>query len=65
MITSKEINKRAAENRVSDRQIEKDYILTWTLAGTAAHETLSKALVFKGGTVLKKCYFEDIVSRRI
>ena len=59
MITPKEINKRAAANRVSDRQIEKDYVLTWALAGVAEHEVLNKALVFKGGTVLKKCYFED------
>ena len=59
MITPKEINKRAAENRVSDRQIEKDYVLTWVLAGVSTNETLSKALTFKGGTVLKKCYFQD------
>lgn len=59
MITSKEVNKRARENRVSDRQIEKDYVLTWVLIGISYQETLPKALVFKGGTVLKKCYFED------
>jgi uncharacterized protein len=59
MITPKEINKSAAQYRVSNRQIEKDYILTWTLYGIANHNTLSTALVFKGGTVLKKCYIED------
>lgn len=59
MIISKEINKRAKENRVSDRQIEKDYVLTWVLIGITKQKTLSEALVFKGGTVLKKCYFED------
>jgi predicted nucleotidyltransferase component of viral defense system len=59
MITPKEINKSAAQYRVSDRQIEKDYILTWVLYGIANHKVLSKALVFKGGTVLKKCYIED------
>ena len=42
-----------------DQQIEKDYILSWILQGIAQHEELSKAIVFKGGTVLKKVYFED------
>ena len=59
MITPKEISKSAAQNRVSDRQIEKDYILTWTLYGIANHKILNKALVFKGGTAIKKCYIED------
>lgn len=59
MILSKEINKYAAQHKVSDRQIEKDYILTWVLYGISNHEVLNKFLVFKGGTVLKKCYIED------
>ena len=59
MIHPKEINKRAVLYNVSDRQIEKDYVLTWILNGIANHETLSKAFVFKGGTLLKKFYFED------
>jgi predicted nucleotidyltransferase component of viral defense system len=33
--------------------------LSWILWGVATHENLSKILVFKGGTVLKKVYFED------
>lgn len=59
MIHPKEINKHASQYKVSDRQIEKDYVLTWLLNGIANHSILSKALVFKGGTVLKKFYFED------
>jgi predicted nucleotidyltransferase component of viral defense system len=59
MILPKEINKYASLHKVSDRQIEKDYILTWVLNGFANHPELSKAMVFKGGTVLKKCYIED------
>lgn len=59
MVTTKELSKRATENKVSDRQIEKDYVLTWVLIGVAQHEVLKKSLVFKGGTVLKKCYFEN------
>lgn len=59
MIQPKEINKHAAQYKISDRQVEKDYVLTWLLYGIANHAILSKVLVFKGGTVLKKFYFED------
>lgn len=38
--------------------IEKDYILGWLLAGIAQSVELSASWVFKGGTCLKKCYFE-------
>ena len=38
--------------------VEKDYVLGWILAGINAHEELSDSWVFKGGTCLKKCYFE-------
>ncbi|MBS0623507.1 MAG: nucleotidyl transferase AbiEii/AbiGii toxin family protein [Verrucomicrobia bacterium] len=59
MIEPKEINKVAAANRVNDRQIEKDYVLSWVLFAISKNKTLNNALVFKGGTVLKKAYFED------
>jgi predicted nucleotidyltransferase component of viral defense system len=59
MITPKEINKRATAAKVNTPQIEKDYVLTWVLRGVSRNERLQKCLVFKGGTVLKKCYFED------
>jgi len=54
-----EIQQKAREAGVRDQQIEKDYILSWILFGIFKHEQLSKAIVFKGGTVLKKVYFED------
>ncbi len=38
--------------------IEKDYMLGWLLAGISQHEDLSASWAFKGGTCLKKCYFE-------
>lgn len=38
--------------------IEKDYVLGWVLAGISNHPELGKSWVFKGGTCLKKCYFE-------
>lgn len=39
--------------------IEQDYILSWVLSCIAKHPILARALVFKGGTCLKKCYFGD------
>ena len=39
--------------------IERDYILSWVLAGTGVNEKLQKTLIFKGGTALKKCYFGE------
>lgn len=59
MIHAKEINAVAAKNKLKDTQIEKDYILSWILLGIVGNELLSKQLVFKGGTVLKKIYFPD------
>ena len=59
MIKPGDIQKKANQVGVRDQQIEKDYILSWILWGVANHEQLSKILVFKGGTVLKKVYFED------
>jgi len=37
--------------------LERDYILSWVLAGMARVPALRDTLVFKGGTALKKCYF--------
>lgn len=59
MIKPGEIQSIANKENVRDQQIEKDYILSWILVGISNHEQLSQALVFKGGTVLKKVYFED------
>jgi predicted nucleotidyltransferase component of viral defense system len=39
--------------------IERDYLISWILAGIANTEALSGTLAFKGGTALKKCYFGD------
>lgn len=59
MIKPREIQQKARTVGVRDQQIEKDYILSWILFGVSKHEQLSKTIVFKGGTVLKKIYFED------
>lgn len=37
--------------------LERDYVLSWLLAGVSEVEALRDTLVFKGGTALKKCFF--------
>lgn len=59
MIRPGEIQQKAREVGVRDQQIEKDYVLSWILKGVSQHDQLSKIIVFKGGTVLKKIYFPD------
>jgi hypothetical protein len=39
--------------------LERDYLLSWILAGIGKTESLRDTLVFKGGTALKKCYFGE------
>jgi predicted nucleotidyltransferase component of viral defense system len=39
--------------------LERDYLLSWLLAGIDQTPLLRESLVFKGGTALKKCFFGD------
>lgn len=39
--------------------LERDYLLSWILAGIERVDVLKRSLVFKGGTALKKCYFGE------
>ncbi|MDP2599400.1 MAG: nucleotidyl transferase AbiEii/AbiGii toxin family protein [Deltaproteobacteria bacterium] len=39
--------------------LERDYLLSWVLAGIAQVGVFRETLIFKGGTSLKKCYFGD------
>jgi predicted nucleotidyltransferase component of viral defense system len=48
----------AREFGLAPQIIEKDYTLGWLLASIAAHPEIGQSWVFKGGTCLKKCYFE-------
>lgn len=64
MITQREVSQLAFRTQMSDRVIEKDYVLTWLLAGIA-DSSLADHLAFKGGTALKKIYFPDYRTRRI
>ena len=58
MIGKQDILDRVAEWRLRADIIEKDYVLGWVLAAIAQNEETAETWVFKGGTCLKKCYFE-------
>jgi predicted nucleotidyltransferase component of viral defense system len=58
MILKNEILTHAAEINLNPHVVEKDYVLGWLLAGINEHPILKTSWVFKGGTCLKKCYFE-------
>src|ERR1700749_4114372 len=58
MIPKNEILTSATETNLSPHVVEKDYVLGWLLAGINQHPALRTSWVFKGGTCLKKCYFE-------
>ncbi len=58
MITKDEIISVADETGLTPTVVEKDYVLGWLLAAVDANTAISDSWVFKGGTCLKKCYFE-------
>jgi len=58
VIGKDEILSVASETGLRPNVVEKDYVLGWLLAAINANDALSEAWVFKGGTCLKKCYFE-------
>ena len=57
MIEKNEILKMAAGLDLNPDTVEKDYVLGWMLFGISQHEATAN-WVFKGGTSLKKCFFE-------
>jgi predicted nucleotidyltransferase component of viral defense system len=58
VIDKREILAIAAQTKLTPHVVEKDYVLGWMLAGIYAHEELAESWIFKGGTCLKKCFFE-------
>lgn len=44
--------------RIPEAVLERDYCLAWFLA-TLSGSPLKAILAFKGGTALKRCYFDD------
>lgn len=58
MIDRREILDTAGTLGLLPHVVEKDYVLGWVLAGIYQHAALAENWIFKGGTCLKKCYFE-------
>jgi len=57
LIPKAEVLTVADESGLFPTTIEKDYVLGWALFGIANHARLQE-WVFKGGTCLKKCFFD-------
>lgn len=58
MIGKQDILERAREWQLRPEVVEKDYVLGWLLAAIGAHEDVATTWVLKGGTCVKKCFFE-------
>jgi len=58
MITRAHITRRAAQDNVPAKTVERDYVLAHVIAGIAALGN-DTGLVFKGGTALRLCHFDD------
>src|ERR1700675_1462639 len=58
MIGRAELMEVAQNLGLTPQVVEKDYVLGWVLAGIHTNDELREHWVFKGGTCLKKCYFE-------
>lgn len=58
MIEKREIIEMANSLSLALDTVEKDYVLSWLLWGINNHKDFSKSWFFKGGTSLKKCFFE-------
>ena len=58
MIDVLELRERGREWSLREDVVEKDYALGWLLWGIASEPVLTNTWVFRGGTCLKKCYFE-------
>jgi hypothetical protein len=58
VIAKRELQQLRSEWSLDLGVIEKDYVLGWLLAGIAQHPALADTWIFKGGTCLRKCYYE-------
>ena len=59
MILKKEIEKKALEHKVSRSTIDKDWVLGHFVDAIFSIDSCREALIFKGGTCLRKCYIPD------
>jgi len=53
------INQESRKSGIAQYIVEKDYALSYILAGLSSQEALAEVLVLKGGTALRKLYFRD------
>ena len=58
MIDKREIIDTATALGLTPHVVEKDYVLGWLLWGIRSHRAVGDRWAFKGGTCLKKCFFE-------
>lgn len=58
VIPRQELLDLAADFGLAPNVVEKDYVLGWILAGIGQHPDTRDTWLFKGGTCLKKCFFE-------
>jgi predicted nucleotidyltransferase component of viral defense system len=58
VIPRQELLDLAADFGLAPNVVEKDYALGWLLAALGEHHDTRDAWLFKGGTCLKKCFFE-------
>ena len=58
MIEKNEVLKLAESLNLRPETVEKDYVLGWMLFGINTNPNLKDKWIFKGGTSLKKCFFE-------
>jgi len=59
MILKKEIEKIAEAHGILKSTVDKDWVLGHFIDGVYAIPELRNALIFKGGTCLRKCYFPN------
>jgi uncharacterized protein len=58
VIPRSQLTKIADAHGVDAKTVERDYVLTHIIAAVGRHSA-DEGLVFKGGTALRLCYFED------
>ena len=59
MIEKLEVIQKANALKLRHSTLEKDYVLGWILMGIAKNPKTRNSWIFKGGTCLKKCFFDE------
>ena len=59
MIDKLEVLQLAKKLGLQNSTIEKDYVLGWVLMSIQNNSKTKDSWIFKGGTCLKKCFFDE------